>query len=148
MVRDLCQGGAGVQVVVHGDTVYLAGNVVFKSTDFGKSWATISPDLTTNDKAKQKGAGGPVAFENTGAEYHTTVISLAESPLKAGTIWAGTDDGNLQVTTDGGRDWRNLTKNLSASKTTAGPINVEIVMEGNGIKLIVPTRDASRTTDD
>ncbi|HEX8282385.1 MAG TPA: hypothetical protein VF588_03480 [Pyrinomonadaceae bacterium] len=94
------------------NTVYLGGNVVFKSTDFGKSWAAISPDLTTNDKAKQKSAGGPVAFENTGAEYHTTVISIAESPLRAGLIWAGTDDGNLQVTSDGGKNWRNVVKNV------------------------------------
>jgi photosystem II stability/assembly factor-like uncharacterized protein len=94
------------------NTVYLTGNVVFKSTDFGKSWTTISPDLTTNDKEKQKSAGGPVAFENTGAEYHTTIISFAESPLRAGVLWAGTDDGNLQVTTDGGKDWKNVVKNV------------------------------------
>ncbi len=56
--------------------------------------------------------GGPVAFENTGAEYHSTVISLAESPLRAGLVWAGTDDGNLQVTTDGGKNWRNVVKNV------------------------------------
>jgi photosystem II stability/assembly factor-like uncharacterized protein len=92
------------------NTAYLGGNVLFKSTDFGKTWTAISPDLTTNDKEKQRDAGGPVAYENTGAEYHTTIISIAESPLKAGTIWAGTDDGNLQVTTDGGKTWRNLTK--------------------------------------
>ncbi|HEX3559825.1 MAG TPA: hypothetical protein VHU19_11515 [Pyrinomonadaceae bacterium] len=94
------------------NTVYLTGNVVFKSTDFGKSWAIISPDLTTNDRAKQQSAGGPVAFENTGAEYHTTIISFAESPLRAGTLWAGTDDGNLQLTNDGGKGWRNVVKNV------------------------------------
>ncbi len=94
------------------NTVYLGGNVIFKTTDFGKTWAAISPDLTTNDKLKQKSAGGPVAFENTGAEYHTTVISISESPVRAGVIWAGTDDGNLQVTTDGGKNWRNLIKNV------------------------------------
>src|SRR3989440_7220126 len=94
------------------NTVYLTGNVVFKSTDFGKTWAIISPDLTTNDKSKQKSAGGPVAFENTGAEYYATIISFAESPLKAGVLWAGTDDGNLQVTTDGGKNWKNSTKSV------------------------------------
>ncbi len=107
------------------NTVYLAGSVVFKSTDFGKTWTTISPDLTTNDKAKQKGAGGPVAFENTGAEYHTTVISLAESPLKTGTIWAGTDDGNLQVTTDGGKNWTNITKNVAGVAPNSPVSHVE-----------------------
>lgn len=94
------------------NTLYLGGSVIFKSTDFGKTWAAISPDLTTNDKAKQKSAGGPVAFENTGAEYHTTVISIAESPIRAGLIWAGTDDGNLQVTNDGGKNWNNVIKNV------------------------------------
>ncbi|MBA3240022.1 MAG: hypothetical protein H0T60_02195 [Acidobacteria bacterium] len=107
------------------NTVYLGGNVVFKSTDFGRTWANISPDLTTNDKEKQKGAGGPVAFENTGAEYHTTVISLAESPLKAGTIWAGTDDGQLQLTTDGGKNWANLTKNIAGLAPNSPVSHVE-----------------------
>jgi photosystem II stability/assembly factor-like uncharacterized protein len=107
------------------NTVYLAGNVVFKSTDFGKSWAPISPDLTTNDKAKQKSSGGPVAFENTGAEYHTTVISIAESPLRAGVIWAGTDDGNLQVTTDGGKNWRNVIRNVPGLAANSAVSHVE-----------------------
>ena len=107
------------------NTAYLAGNVVFKSTDFGKTWAAISPDLTTNDKAKQKSAGGPVAFENTGAEYHTTVISLAESPARAGLIWAGTDDGNLQVTADGGKSWRNVVKNVPGLAANSPVSHVE-----------------------
>lgn len=95
------------------NTIYLGGNVVFKSTDFGKSWTKLSDDLTTNDQNKLKEAGGPIATENTTAEYHCTIISLAESPLKAGTIWAGSDDGNLQLTTDGGKTWVNLTRNVS-----------------------------------
>jgi photosystem II stability/assembly factor-like uncharacterized protein len=107
------------------NTVYLGGNVLFKSTDFGKSWTAISPDLTTNDKEKQKDAGGPVAYEDTGAEYHTTIISVAESPLNANTIWAGTDDGNLQVTTDGGNTWRNLTKSVPDLKPFSSVSHVE-----------------------
>jgi photosystem II stability/assembly factor-like uncharacterized protein len=107
------------------NTVYLAGNVVFKSNDFGKTWTAISSDLTTNDKQKQKSVGGPVAFENTGAEYHSTIISLAESPLKAGVIWAGTDDGNLQVTTDGGRNWSNVAGNVPALGANSPVSHVE-----------------------
>ncbi|MGH9903750.1 MAG: WD40/YVTN/BNR-like repeat-containing protein, partial [Pyrinomonadaceae bacterium] len=91
----------------------------------GKSWAAISPDLTTNDAEKQKDAGGPVAFENTGAEYHTTVISLAESPARRGMIWAGTDDGNLQLTTDGGRNWTNLTPNVPGLPANSPVSHVE-----------------------
>lgn len=94
------------------NTVYLAGNVVFKSTDFGKTWQQISTDLTTNDPAKLKDAGGPIAIENSTAEYHCTIITLAESPLKPGVMWAGTDDGNIQMTTDGGKGWSNLIRNV------------------------------------
>jgi photosystem II stability/assembly factor-like uncharacterized protein len=92
------------------NTVYFGSNVVFKSTDFGKTWTAISGDLTTNDPEKQKSVG-TVWTENTTAEYHCTVIRIAESPAQAGVIWAGTDDGNLQVTRDGGKSWTNLTGN-------------------------------------
>jgi photosystem II stability/assembly factor-like uncharacterized protein len=94
------------------NTVYFGSNVVFKSTDFGKTWTTISPDLTTNDPEKQKSVG-TVWTENTTAEYHCTVIRIAESPAQAGVIWAGTDDGNLQVTRDGGKNWSNVTGNAA-----------------------------------
>ncbi len=92
------------------NTVYFGSNVVFKSTDFGKTWTVISPDLTTNDPEKQKSVG-TVWTENTTAEYHCTVIRIAESPVQAGVIWAGTDDGNLQITRDSGKNWTNLTGN-------------------------------------
>ena len=95
------------------NTLYFGGNVVFKSADFGKTWEQISPDLTTNNPEKQKDAGGPIAFENSTAEYHTTIITLAESPIRKGQIWVGTDDGNLQVTNDGGKDWDNIIRNFS-----------------------------------
>ena len=107
------------------NTLYFGGNVVFKSTDFGKTWTAVSPDLTTNDRDKQKDAGGPVAFENTGAEFNTTVISIGESPLRQGMIWAGTDDGNLQLTTDGGKNWTNLTKNVPDLKPASAVSHVE-----------------------
>ncbi|HMG36165.1 MAG TPA: hypothetical protein VKM94_19670 [Blastocatellia bacterium] len=107
------------------NTVYLGGNVVFKSTDFGKTWERISPDLTTNDSAKQQNAGGPIAFENSTAEYHCTIISLAESPARAGMIWAGTDDGNLQLTTDGGKKWSNLIRNVPNLPANSSVSHVE-----------------------
>jgi photosystem II stability/assembly factor-like uncharacterized protein len=92
------------------NTAYFGSNVVFKSTNFGKTWTPISGDLTTNDPEKQKSVG-TIWTENTTAEYHCTVIRIAESPVQAGVIWAGTDDGNLQVTTDGGKRWSNVTAN-------------------------------------
>lgn len=94
------------------NTVYFGGNVLFKSTDFGKTWNVISPDLTTNDPSKTGNAGGGVWDENTTAEYYETIISVAESPARAGNIWVGTDDGLLQVTNDGGKTWNNITKNV------------------------------------
>ena len=90
-------------------TVYFAGNVVWKTTDFGDSWQQISPDLTTNDPEKLVTAGGPVWPENTTAEYHCTIISFAESPVEPGVLWVGTDDGNLHLSRDGGGEWSNLT---------------------------------------
>jgi len=107
------------------NTVFFAGNVVFKSTDFGKTWEQISADLTTNDREKQKDAGGPIAIENTSAEYHTTIISLAESPLRKGQIWVGTDDGNLQLTLDGGKNWSNISASVSGVPKNSPVSHVE-----------------------
>lgn len=114
-----------VQSPHDGNTIYLAGNVVFKSTDFGKTWEQISPDLTTNDPEKQKDAGGPIAFENSTAEYHTTITAVAESPAQKGLIWVGTDDGNLQVTRDAGKNWANVIKNLPGLAANSGVSHVE-----------------------
>ena len=90
------------------ETVYFGGNVIFKSNNRGKSWEVISPDLTTNDKSKQRSSGGTIYQDNTAAEFHCTILYLAESPIQKGVIWAGTDDGNIQVTLDGGKSWSNL----------------------------------------
>lgn len=106
-------------------TVYFGGNVLFKSPDFGKTWEQISPDLTTNDPEKLKDAGGPIAIENTTAEYHSTIITVAESPIQKGQIWVGTDDGNVQVTTDGGKNWSNLVKNVSGLAANSPVSHVE-----------------------
>ncbi|HSD46874.1 MAG TPA: hypothetical protein VLB87_09620, partial [Pyrinomonadaceae bacterium] len=91
------------------NTLYLAANVLFKSTDEGSSWQVISPDLTRNDKSKQGSSGGPITKDNTSVEYYATIFTLMESPLTAGTIWAGSDDGLVQLSRDGGRNWSNVT---------------------------------------
>jgi len=90
-------------------TLYTAAQVLFKSTDAGQSWSVISPDLTRNDKSRQGSSGGPITKDNTSIEYYGTVFTVAESPLAAGTIWAGTDDGLVQLTRDGGKTWANVT---------------------------------------
>lgn len=92
------------------DVLYFGGNFLFKSMDRGRSWAKASPDLTTNDPAKEKDSGGPITVDNTGAENHCTILTISESPLKEGVIWVGTDDGLIQLTQDGGKTWDNVTK--------------------------------------
>jgi hypothetical protein len=94
------------------DVIYYGGNVVFKTTDGGRNWTIISPDLTTDDKEKQKPSGGPITADNTRAEFHCTIVSIAESPRDPQVIWAGTDDGNLQITRDGGDNWTNVAANI------------------------------------
>jgi len=89
-------------------TVYFGGNVVFRSRDYGNSWEVISPDLTTNDSTKQMSSGGEIYQDNTAAEFYTTILTIAESPVEAGVIWVGTDDGNIQLTRDGGAHWTNV----------------------------------------
>ncbi len=92
--------------------VYHAANVLFRSTDAGQHWQAVSPDLTRNDKAKQSWAGGPITGDNTGVEFYDTIFALAESPVQAGVIWAGSDDGLVHVTRDDGATWTDVTKNL------------------------------------
>lgn len=91
--------------------LYFGGNFLFKSTDRGLSWTKASPDLTTDDPEKLKDSGG-LTIDNTGAENHCTILTISESPLKAGLIWVGTDDGQVQVTRDGGANWDNVTANI------------------------------------
>lgn len=93
-------------------TLYFGANYLFKSVNRGDRWKAISPDLTTNDPSKLSPGKDSVTPENTGAERHCSIITISESPLKAGLIWVGTDDGNIQVTQDDGGTWTNVTRNL------------------------------------
>jgi photosystem II stability/assembly factor-like uncharacterized protein len=90
-------------------TVYHGGNVLFKTSDAGMHWTPISGDLTRNDKSKQKWSGGPITGDNTTAEYYGTIFALAESPRDKGILWAGSDDGLVYVSRDGGQQWSNVT---------------------------------------
>jgi photosystem II stability/assembly factor-like uncharacterized protein len=91
------------------NVLYVSANVLFKSTDEGQSWTAISPDLTRNDKNKQGASGGPITKDNTSIEYYDVIFAVAPSPLDSNTIWAGTDDGLVHLTRDGGRTWSNVT---------------------------------------
>ncbi len=93
-----------------GDVVaYFGANVLFETHDRGRTWAIVSPDLTRNDPDKQRVAGGPINTDVSGAEFYGTIFDIAPSHLEAGRIWVGTDDGLVQLTTDGGVHWRNVT---------------------------------------
>src|SRR5262249_36516856 len=81
------------------------GNVLFKTTDGGKTWEAISKDVTRNDKTKQKWSGGPITGDNTGVEDYDTIFAIAESPKQKDLIWVGTDDGWGHLTRDGGKTW-------------------------------------------
>lgn len=94
-------------------TIYLGAQYLFRTRDRGQTWERISPDLTTNDpKRQQQELSGGITVDNSSAEMSTTIYSISESPRNANLIWVGTDDGNIQLTRDGGRNWSNVTRNL------------------------------------
>ncbi len=108
------------------DVIYHAGNVVLKSTDRGLTWAEVSPDLTRNDPQYLDYGGGPITREGAGGEIYQTIIHLIESPHSADVLWAGTDDGQVHVTTDGGQNWKNvsppnLTKTMLINAVEVSP---------------------------
>ncbi|MEQ9591592.1 MAG: hypothetical protein RLN86_03285, partial [Cyclobacteriaceae bacterium] len=101
-------------------TLYIGSQYLLKSTDKGASWEKISPDLTTNDPQKQKQATtGGLSLDNSGAENHCTILSVAPSPLQKDVIWVGTDDGNVQLTTDGGKNWTNVISRMPGAPKNA-----------------------------
>ena len=91
------------------DVLYIAGNVLFRSTDDGASWEVISPDLTRDDKSKQEPSGGPITKDTTGAEHYCTIFAFVESPHRQGLFWAGSDDGLMHLSRDGGATWQEIT---------------------------------------
>jgi photosystem II stability/assembly factor-like uncharacterized protein len=104
--------------------LYAAGNHVFRSRDEGMSWEEISPDLSLNDKSRQEDSGGDITHENAGAEVHATCASLAPSPHRREEIWAGTDDGLVHVTRDGGETWQNVTPPLMPELAYVGCVEI------------------------
>jgi photosystem II stability/assembly factor-like uncharacterized protein len=94
-------------------TIYIGAQFLFRSRDYGQTWDRVSPDLTTNDPAKQKQEqSGGVTVDNSSAEMHTTIYAIAESPRNGNVVWVGTDDGNVQVTRDGCKTWANVVANI------------------------------------
>jgi photosystem II stability/assembly factor-like uncharacterized protein len=108
------------------DRFYMGSQFLHKSDDMGDTWKVISPDLTTNDPKKQtqENSGG-LSKDNSGAENHTTIFTIAESPLDENVIWVGTDDGNVQITKDGGKSWENTSQNISSLPKNTWTYHIE-----------------------
>lgn len=120
------------------DRFYMGSQYLHKSDDMGDNWEIISGDLTTNDETKQKQEqSGGISVDNSGAENHCTIFTIAESPLNEQVIWVGTDDGNIQVTRDGGQSWTNTTGNLSGAPANTWVYHVEASVHGEGIAYAV-----------
>jgi photosystem II stability/assembly factor-like uncharacterized protein len=115
------------------DRFYMGSQFVHRSDDMGDNWTIISPDLTTNDKTKQdQSKSGGLSTDNSGAENHTTIFTIAESPLDADLIWVGTDDGNVQLTTNGGANWINVTPNLTGIPKNTWVYHIEASSHNKG----------------
>jgi photosystem II stability/assembly factor-like uncharacterized protein len=89
--------------------LYTASNHLHATTNEGESWELLSPDLTRNDPSKLKSSGGPITQDNTSVEYYATIFAAAESPIKEGLLWTGSDDGLVHISQDGGKNWENVT---------------------------------------
>jgi photosystem II stability/assembly factor-like uncharacterized protein len=128
------------------ETLYIGAQFLFKSTDQGKSWTKISPDLTGNDPEKQQQEkSGGLTIDNTTAENHCTIITISESPLDENVIWVGTDDGNLQLTINGGEKWENTVKNIKGLPPNTWCPTVEAGHYSKGTAYVV--FDGHRTGD-
>jgi photosystem II stability/assembly factor-like uncharacterized protein len=115
------------------DRFYMGSQFVHKSEDMGDSWTIISPDLTTNDKSKQQQEeSGGLSMDNSGAENHTTIFTIAESTLDENIIWVGTDDGNIQITTNGGDSWTNTSMNIPGLPQNTWVYHIEASVHDKG----------------
>jgi photosystem II stability/assembly factor-like uncharacterized protein len=131
--------GPGTRALYHG------ANILFRTTNQGKTWDKISPDLTRDDKSKQKWSGGPITGDNTGVEYYGTIFAIAESPKKQGILWTGSDDGIVHVSRDNGKAWDNVTKNIPNLKEWATVCCIEASPHDAGTAYVVV--DAHRLDD-
>ncbi len=135
--------------------LYAGGNVVFKSEDRGHTWKPISEDLTRNEKEKQQSSGGPIVKDNSGAEVYDTLLVIAPSAKDGKVIWAGSDDGRVQVTRDAGGTWKNVTEHIAGLPEWGRIESIDLSPDDAGAALIAVDRHFSgdfkpylfRTTD-
>ena len=120
------------------DRLYIGSQYVHRSDDMGDTWKIISPDLTTNDSTKQNQEdSGGLSMDNSGAENHTTIFTITESPLNENIIWAGTDDGNIQVTKNGGKSLKNVIKNVSGVPKNTWVYHIEASVHDENTAYVV-----------
>lgn len=120
------------------DRLYIGSQFLHVSNDMGESWQKISPDLTTNDPAKLNQAeSGGLSLDNSGAENHCTIFTIAESALDQNVIWVGTDDGNVQVTKDGGKTWTNTVANITGLPKNTWCYHIEASSFDKGTAYVV-----------
>lgn len=112
------------------DVLFVSANAVFRSDDLGYNWTQISPDLTVNDKSRMGKSGGPITKDDTGVEYYGTVFVLTESHHEAGVLWAGSDDGKVHVTRDGGENWNDVTPSALPDWAMVNSIDIDPFNEG------------------
>lgn len=110
--------------------LYAGSNYLHATTNGGESWELISPDLTRGEPETIKSSGGPITQDNTGAEYYANIFAVTESAYTEGEIWAGSDDGLLHVTTDGGKNWKNVTPPMSPKYNMMNCIDVNPFVKG------------------
>ncbi|MCB0458326.1 MAG: hypothetical protein KDC91_11330, partial [Flavobacteriaceae bacterium] len=119
-------------------TIYFGSQFVHKSTDKGLTWEIISPDITTNDPEKQKQhESGGLTMDATGAENYTTVLVIEPSPLEKNMLWAGTDDGKVQYTTNGGQSWTDVSKNIKGLPQGSWIVQIKASNKMKGEALLV-----------
>ncbi len=121
--------------------IYVASNYVHRSTDKGQTWEVISPDLTGKLDKYHDIPGGPIQHDATGVEVYSTIFALEESPYEKGTIWAGSDDGLIHITRDGGESWQNITPADMPVEGTVNKIEVSPHNPGRAIAAIYKYRD-------
>ena len=120
------------------NTIYFGSQFVHKSTDKGLTWEVISPDLTTDDPEKQKQQeSGGLTIDATGAENYTTILVIEPSPVEEGMLWAGTDDGKVHYTTDGGENWNDVSNNLPGLPEGSWIVQIKASNKNKGEALLV-----------
>lgn len=125
------QWNAPIHISIHNpDVVYHTSQVVHKTSTGGQTWEVMSPDLTLNKKEYQELPGGPVQYDYTGVENYNTIFTFEESPLEQGVLWAGTDDGLVHVSMDGGKNWKNVTPVGLPALATVNAIDISYHKKG------------------